>query len=58
MLDDKLIAIVQDWSFVRSFDSFFDDMQQRVSTLPAEQRDPILSRIAQARTMLEGEQTP
>jgi hypothetical protein len=46
---EQLIAIVQDWSFVRSFENFFEDMQQRVSTLPAEQRDAILGRIAQAR---------
>jgi hypothetical protein len=57
MLDDKLIAIVQDWSFVRSFESFFDDMHQRVSSLPAEQRDVILGRIAQAREMLGGTDT-
>jgi len=24
---------VQDWSFARSFESFFEDMQQRVSTI-------------------------
>ena len=49
---EQLIAIVQDWSFARSFESFFDDVQQRVSTLPPEQRDSILGRIAQARAML------
>jgi hypothetical protein len=54
---EQLIAIVQDWSFVRSFESFFEDMQQRVSTLPAEQRDTILGRIAQARAMLGGTDT-
>jgi hypothetical protein len=54
---EQLIAIVQAWSFVRSFDSFFDDMQQRVSTLPAEQRDAILGRIAEARTLLGGTDT-
>jgi hypothetical protein len=31
---EQLIAIVQDWSFVRSFDTFFEDMQQCISTLP------------------------
>jgi hypothetical protein len=54
---EQLVAIVQAWSFARSFDSFFDDMQQRVSTLPAEQRDAILGRIAQARAMLGGTDT-
>ena len=51
---EQLIAIVQAWSFARSFDDFFEDMQHRVSTLPAEQRDAILDRIAQARAMLGG----
>jgi hypothetical protein len=41
-----------DWSFARSFENFFEDMQHRVSKLPAEQRDAILARIAQARAML------
>ena len=36
-----------DWSFARSFENFFEDMQHRVSKLPAEQRDAILARIAQ-----------
>jgi hypothetical protein len=54
---EQLIAIVQAWSFVRSFESFFEDMQQRVSTLPAEQRDVILGRITQARAMLGGTDT-
>jgi hypothetical protein len=54
---EQLIAIVQDWSFVRSFENFFEDMQQRVSTLPAEQREVILARIAQARAMLGGTDT-
>jgi hypothetical protein len=49
---EQLIAIVQAWSFALSFESFFEDMQQRVSTLPAEQRDMILGRIEQARAML------
>src|SRR5215831_9816814 len=51
---EQLIAIVEAWSFARSFDSFFEGMQQRVSTLPAEQRDAVLGRIAQARAMLGG----
>jgi hypothetical protein len=51
---EQLIAIVQDWSFVRSFESFFDDAQQRASSLPIDQRDRILDRIAQARAMLGG----
>jgi hypothetical protein len=42
---------------IRSFESFFEDMQQRVSTLAAEQRDAILYRIAQARAMLGGTDT-
>jgi hypothetical protein len=46
-----------DWSFMRSFDSFFEDMQQRVSTLASQQRDAILARIAQARAMLRGTDT-
>ena len=54
---EQLIAIVQDWSFARSFESFFEDMQQRVSTLPAEQQEAILGRIAQARAMLGGTDT-
>jgi len=54
---EQLIAIVQNWSFVRSFESFFEEMQQRVSTLPAEERDAILGRIAQARAMLGGTDT-
>jgi len=36
----RLIAIVEAWSFARSFESFFEDMQQRVSTLPAERETP------------------
>jgi len=54
---EQLIAIVQAWSFARSFETFFEDMQQRDSTLPAEQRDAILGRIAQARAMLGGTET-
>jgi hypothetical protein len=54
---EELIAIVQAWSFARSFENFFEDMQQQVSTLPAEQRDAILVRIAQARAMLGGTDT-
>jgi len=51
---EQLIAIVEAWSFARSFESFVEDMQQRVSTLPAEQRDAVLGRVAQARAMLGG----
>jgi hypothetical protein len=54
---EQLIAIVQAWSFALSFESFFEDMQQRVSTLPAEQGAAILARIAQARAMLGGTDT-
>jgi hypothetical protein len=54
---DQLIAIMQNWSFARSFESFFEDIQQRVSMLPAEQRDAILGRIAQAQAMLGGTDT-
>jgi hypothetical protein len=54
---EQLIAIVQAWSFARGFESFFEDIQQRVSTRPAEERDAFLGRIAQARAMLGGTDT-
>jgi hypothetical protein len=54
---EQLIAIVRGWSFARSFESFFEDMQQRVSMLPAEQREVISGRIAEARAILGGTDT-
>jgi hypothetical protein len=54
---EQLIAILQAWSFARSFDSFFEDIQQQVSALPAKQREAILGRIGQARAMLGGTDT-
>jgi hypothetical protein len=54
---EQLVTIVEAWSFARSFDTFFQDVEQRASILPADERAKLIDRISQARTMLGGADT-
>ncbi len=46
---DQFLSIVETWELARNLEAFFRDIQERVSSLPADAQEPVQKRLERAR---------
>jgi hypothetical protein len=51
---EQLVSIIEDWSFARQMETFFETARENASALPEDERTAVLTRLEKAREMFGG----